>query len=66
MTEQQIEKIVLWPMWLFLAIQVSAIVELLLEELLGVHQNRVSQGVKLKIQLTMILLSMWWILLYVV
>ena len=64
MTELMIERIIIWPMWLFLGILLWAIFELLLGKVLGVCPDKLLQSVGLKAQIVMIGSILWMILLW--
>ena len=64
MQELMIERIVIWPMLLFLGILLSAIFELLLDKLLGVHPDKSIRSAGLKVQTVLILSILWILILY--
>ena len=58
------ERIIIWPMWLFLGILLWAIFELLLDKVLGGCPDKLLQSVILKVQIVMIGSILWMILLW--
>ena len=64
MTELMTERIIIWPMWLFLGILLWAIFELLLDKLLGEFPDKFLRSVGLKVQIVMIRSILWMILLW--
>ena len=61
MSDQLIERIVLWPMLAILVIMVWAIVELLLGKSEVALPNKLIQSTILKLQGVMILFGLWWL-----
>jgi len=61
MSNQLIERIVLWPIVVILIIMFWAFVESLSGKPRGELQNKLIQSIILKLQIVMILFGLWWL-----
>lgn len=61
---ETIEKIVQWPLMLFVAIMASACIELWLGLILQVNHDKLIQSAESKVKTTAILFVLWWFSLY--